>query len=271
MKMGSGRSFIPLLLIAGLFFPHAPAIGHELIPKNLQEYIKSHPGASEADLRAFITTDVPQLVSGSERERNVVEAFRGKKRGDTVLRTIWNFLALGVGHILSGPDHILFVLSLLLAFVSLRDILALTATFTVAHTITLILSGAGILTIPPRITEPLIALSIAVVAISSVFFKASRRIGNPRVKIGMVFFFGLFHGLGFAGLLKEVEIPKDAFATSLLSFNAGIEIGQLLIIALALPLIFRFRGTPRYDAAMRMIAILISLLALFWFVTRLAG
>ncbi len=84
---------------------------------------------------------------------------------------MYDFFRIGVGHILSGPDHILFVLSLLLVFISWKDILKLTGIFTIAHSITLILAGTGILVLSSRIVEPMIALSIAYVALTSVFLK----------------------------------------------------------------------------------------------------
>jgi hypothetical protein len=160
------------------------------------------------------------------------------------------------------------VLTLVLVFVSIYEILKLTTTFTIAHSITLVLAGSGILTLPSRVVEPLIALSIAVVAITSVFFKGKKFIGENRGKIAMVFFFGLFHGLGFAGLLKEIKIPADRFISSLFAFNVGIELGQLVILAVVLPPIYYFRNRPWYPKAIKLIAAIISAIALVWLIQR---
>ncbi len=172
---------------------------------------------------------------------------------------------------MAGADHILFVLSLLLIFVSWKDIVKLTGTFTVAHSITLILAGTGILTLSSHIVEPLIALSISYVAISTVFFKGKKYIGDGRAKVAMVFFFGLFHGLGFAGLLQEIKIPTDKLVTSLISFNIGIEIGQIFIVALAFPIIYFLRNKSWYPILIKIIAILIAILGIFWALQRVIG
>ena len=180
-----------------------------------------------------------------------------------------DFFRLGVGHILSGMDHILFVLSMLLVFATITELLQLTSAFTVAHSITLILAGTGILVLSPRISEPLIALSIAVMALASVFLERGMFSDRIRAKLSTVFFFGLFHGLGFAGLLQEISIPDDTFMSSLLAFNVGIEVGQLVIIATALPFIFFFRNARWYPRFIKISAIVISLIAIFWFFQRI--
>ena len=113
--------------------------------------------------------------------------------------------------------------------------------------------------------------SIAYVALTSVFFKGKNWMGENRAKIGAVFFFGLFHGLGFAGLLREIKIPPDKFISSLLSFNLGIEAGQLVIVALAFPLIYLFRKKSWYPRAIKIIAILIGAIAFYWFFERVLG
>lgn len=183
---------------------------------------------------------------------------------------VFNFFELGVKHILSGPDHVLFVVAVLLAFDSLREVLRLTVTFTVAHSGTLILAGSGVLTLSSGIVEPVIAFSISFVAISTVFFSDSR-LGTPGAKMAIVFVFGLFHGLGFAGLLRESEIPDDRFVPSLLSFNAGIELGQLIIVVWTLPVIYLVRQTQWHESIVRGSAAAIGAGGILWGVERILG
>lgn len=146
-----------------------------------------------------------------------------------VTAVIRTYLAAGFDHILPrGMDHILFILGIFLLSVRLRPLLWQVTMFTVAHTITLGLSMSGIFSLPAFIVEPLIALSIAWIGIENVFARTLRR-----GRLALVFGFGLLHGMGFASMLKDFGMPDHAFFTALFSFNAGVELGQLAIIALA--------------------------------------
>ncbi len=148
----------------------------------------------------------------------------------TRLEIVRQYLWLGYTHILpKGLDHILFVLGIFLLSPRLRPMLLQVTAFTIAHSITLGLSIYGILSLPSRIVEPLIALSIAYVAIENL---VTRELKPWR--LALVFLFGLLHGLGFAGVLRELGLPRDEFVTALLTFNLGVEGGQLTIIAAAL-------------------------------------
>lgn len=139
------------------------------------------------------------------------------------------YLALGFWHIVpEGLDHILFVLGLFLLSVRLRPLLWQVSAFTAAHTLTLGLSTWGVLDLSPRIVEPLIALSIAWVAVENVVTDELRP-----WRVWVVFGFGLLHGLGFAGVLSELGLPRSETVTALLSFNAGVELGQLTVLLLA--------------------------------------
>ncbi len=140
------------------------------------------------------------------------------------------YLWLGYTHILpKGLDHILFVLGIFLLSPRLKPMLLQVTAFTIAHSITLGLSIYGILSLPSRIVEPLIALSIAYVAIENL---VTRELKPWR--LALVFMFGLLHGLGFAGVLRELGLPRDEFLTALLTFNLGVEGGQLTVIAVAM-------------------------------------
>ena len=185
---------------------------------------------------------------------------------ESTIATLWQYLRFGFQHILPrGLDHLLFVLGLYLGSRSLRSLLALVTAFTVAHSATLILSSFGALRLPANVVEPLIALSIAWIGIENLL--------SPRVhrgRIALVFGFGLLHGLGFAAALKELGLPPSNFLGALLSFNLGVEFGQLAVIVLALLLTGRWRKRPGYRRGVVMPASLaITLLALAWAVQRL--
>ena len=260
-------AFFAIAVIVLSFVAPAAVYAHDLIPRALQDYVASHPSATPEEIKAFVDTQAPQFADQFKNGQAVLAMVQNQDTN--VFDNAWDFLKLGVSHILSGVDHILFVLSLLLVFVSFRNVLKLATFFTVAHSITLFLSGTGLLTVSPRVSEPLIAFSIAYVAITSVFFAKNKYIGSAYSKPATVFFFGLFHGLGFAGLLREIQIPPDKFVTSLFSFNVGIEIGQLVIISAALPFTYVFRTKPWYPTVVKICAGGIAIIALFWVVQRI--
>ncbi len=136
------------------------------------------------------------------------------------------YLSLGYEHILpNGLDHILFVVGLYLLSPRLKDVLWQATAFTVAHTLTLILSMKNIIVAPPALIEPIIALSIVFIAVENLM---SSRLQAWR--IGIVFLFGLVHGMGFASALNELGLPRDAFFSSLITFNIGVELGQMTVI-----------------------------------------
>jgi hypothetical protein len=149
------------------------------------------------------------------------------------------FFLLGVEHILLGFDHLLFLLALVLRGGGAGRLLGIVTAFTVAHSITLALSVLDIATIPPRVVEPVIALSIAYVALENLFLRrpASRR-------WAVSFLFGLVHGFGFAGVLREMTLPPSALLGALLPFNLGVEAGQALVIALLLAPLAWLRRSP---------------------------
>ena len=139
------------------------------------------------------------------------------------------YVKLGFVHIVpEGLDHILFVLGLFLLSTQVRPLLVQVTAFTIAHSITLALGLYGIVQIPPSIVEPLIALSIVYVAAENIMTSQL----NPWRPF-VVFGFGLLHGLGFAGILQELNLPRESYATGLIGFNVGVEFGQLAVIALA--------------------------------------
>lgn len=241
--------------------------------------MKSHPDLTSQQLDEYLKTQTSQPTASASKvsqtgfkTQQTAKTILGVREGEKSLWVIFiTFVQLGIQHILSGPDHILFVLSLLLVFTNVRTTIKLFTAFTLAHSITLILSGTGLLILSSRIVEPLIALSIAYVAVTSVFFKGHQLLSGEWGKIFSVFFFGLFHGLGFAGVLQDFTIPSDRFINSLLFFNVGIEIGQLIILSLVLPFIYLFWKKHWYPNIIRVFSVAITLLALVWVVERVFG
>ena len=152
------------------------------------------------------------------------------------------YLKLGFEHIVpKGLDHILFVLGLFLLSVRWRPLLYQVTAFTLAHSVTLALSMQGIVSLPERLVETLIALSISWVAIENIATSALKP-----WRVAVVFCFGLLHGLGFAGVLSSLGMPQGRFLTALLAFNAGVELGQVAVVGLAFAVLGRFRNLPGY-------------------------
>jgi len=177
------------------------------------------------------------------------------------------YLGLGYKHILPlGFDHILFILSLFLLSPKLKPVLWQATAFTVAHSVTLGLAMYHVITPPARIVEPVIALSILYVALENII--------SPKLKtsrIGVVFLFGLVHGMGFAGALGHLGLPKDAYLTCLVMFNIGVELGQLTVILTAYFLLARwFVDKPYYRSRIVIpLSIIIAAVAAFWTIQRL--
>jgi hypothetical protein len=185
------------------------------------------------------------------------------------LETFSAYIVLGIEHIVpKGLDHILFVLGLFFFSLHLRPMLWQVTSFTLAHTLTLALASLGLVSVPVRIVEPLIALSIAYVAAENVF---GARLGWRRIAV--VFGFGLLHGLGFASVLGDVGLSATRFVTGLIGFNIGVELGQLIVIAAALLLVgLPFGNRPWYRARVALPAsILIGATGLYWTVERVIG
>ncbi len=185
-----------------------------------------------------------------------------------ILDVISEYLGAGFDHIMPlGLDHILFVLGLFLFSTRMRPLLWQVTMFTIAHSITLGMAMTGLIELPARIVEPLIALSIAYVGVENIWHK---RLHNSRLIL--VFVFGLLHGLGFASMLSDFGMPPNAFATALISFNVGVEIGQLSVIALAyLAVGLWFGKKPWYRQAVVVPgSLLITLVGLYWTWERLS-
>ncbi len=180
---------------------------------------------------------------------------------------IANYIELGFKHILpKGMDHILFILGLFLFSSLMRPLLWQVTMFTVAHTITLGLAMNGIFNLPAQLVQPLIALSIVYVGVENVFSRGLRK-----SRLALVFAFGLLHGLGFASMLADFGMPEDAFATALISFNVGVEFGQLTILLMAYLLIGLWFGKREWykTLVINPASIVIAVIAFYWFIDRL--
>jgi hydrogenase/urease accessory protein HupE len=207
------------------------------------------------------------LVAGAQSDPFPLDPALAQAR--TTWQVVQDYTVLGFTHILpKGLDHILFVLGIFLLSLKWRPLLYQVTAFTIAHTITLALSLYGIVSLPASIVEPLIALSIVYVAIENII--------TPSLKpwrVYVVFTFGLLHGLGFAGVLTELGLPRDEFVTALIAFNVGVELGQLAVIVLAflaVGLWFRQRDWYRRGIVVPA-SLMIALVGAYWTVERVIG
>lgn len=184
-----------------------------------------------------------------------------------------SYLLLGIGHILHGADHLLFVLALLLIVRGPRRIVATITAFTLAHSITLALATLGWIVLPGPPVEATIALSIAFVAAEIVSGMRGHPGVTTRAPWVVAFAFGLLHGLGFASALNQIGLPHNAVALALLMFNVGVEAGQLLFVAALLPAIAIIaRAAARWPGWMRFVPpYVIGTVAMFWVVERVGA
>ena len=169
------------------------------------------------------------------------------------------FFRLGVEHILGGYDHILFLFALILRGGRLGSLLGIVTAFTVAHSITLALAALGVVVVPSQIVEPVIALSIAYVALENIFLRRA-----PSHRWVVSFVFGLVHGFGFAGALLELGLPSSGIVGALLFFNLGVEAGQAMIVAVLFPALLwlsRFAWERRAATALS-VAVFVAAMAL---------
>ncbi len=210
----------------------------------------------------------PQLLRNDQSSDalSLTEVITKQKSYDVII----DYIVWGFEHIIpKGFDHILFILGLYLFSTAFKPLLWQVTMFTVAHTITLGLAMNGVISLPAHIVEPLIALSIVYIGIENIFVKNLRS-----SRLVLVFIFGLLHGLGFASMLSEIGLPDHAFVIALISFNVGVELGQLSIIVITYLLVTKWliewRGKAWYQKLIVIPAsIIISCIALYWFFERL--
>ena len=226
--------------------------------------------------RQFLTLEfgngAPQLNRLFSRTENSLTIEMGKvtssvaKTSDAPKQSFTGFLALGVEHILTGYDHLLFLFALLIVTSRFMPALKIITCFTIAHSITLAIATLNVVHIPSRIVEPLIAASIVYVGIENLF-----RGDDPKGRWLLTFAFGLIHGFGFASVLRELGVGSNGsgIAVPLVSFNLGVELGQIMVAAIALPVIWKLRTHPVFvQRWVPACSALVALLGGYWFVTR---
>ena len=228
------------------------------LPRGHRQYVsvrdESDRVLSERVLSA--TDDLMEVpLDGAEVVSHSPSTFRG-------------FLILGVEHIVTGYDHLIFLLGLLIVGGSFRAAVKVITAFTIAHSMTLALATLDLIRIPSRIVEPLIAVSIMYVGVENLF----RRDLDKRWLLA--FGFGLIHGCGFATVLKDLGVGRQGggVAMPLFSFNLGVELGQVVIAALVLPCIWRLKQRPAFQPRyVPACSLLIALAGAYWLVERVLG
>jgi hydrogenase/urease accessory protein HupE len=199
-----------------------------------------------------------------DKNRTAFEYFAGTRQGTWAV--LQRFVPAGIHHILIGPDHLLFLVGLLLLGGTLKRLLLVVTAFTIAHSVTLSLAALGMVIPPANAIEPAIALSVVYVGADNLLVSA----GGRDTRVWIAFAFGLIHGFGFANVLREMDLPGRALGWTLFAFNVGVEIGQLVFVVLVASLFVWVRS--RSEAAGRRLAfagsIIVMLAGAFWFVER---
>ena len=238
--------------------PLDDGIGAVVVSAELFPYDPNHQTFLNVYEDAELTTQA--ILGGGQTE---YEYFLGTRQG--VWAVLQKFVPSGVHHILIGPDHLLFLIGLLLLGGSVRQLLLVVTAFTVAHSITLSLAVLNVVTPPARLVEPIIALSIVYVGLDNLLARGGR---DMRVWIALVF--GLIHGFGFASVLREMGLPSGALGWSLFSFNFGVELGQLAVVLVVAAVLSRIRAYSAVAGERIAVAGSIAVIAAgaFWFVER---
>jgi hypothetical protein len=182
----------------------------------------------------------------------------------SALGMAWSMLKLGIEHILTGADHLVFLFGLILVGGRLRSLIGVISAFTLAHSLTLALAALSIFAPSPRLVEPAIALSIAYVGIENLF------VHDASKRWRITFPFGLIHGFGFASALRQIALPHAQVPVALVSFNLGVEVGQLAVLSVALPVVLTIRRAPWFgDRGVKALSITIAVGGGVLFVARL--
>ncbi len=219
------------------------------------------PNVSTASCLATILhgTQVHNVVFTPEHRETLIDFGR-----TPVWQATWGFVTLGIDHILSGYDHMLFLLSLLMLGGSLRQLIKIVTAFTVAHSVTLSLAVLNIVALPSRVVESAIALSIIYVALENVW----RGSASLRQRWLVTFGFGLVHGLGFASALQEMHLPQANVVASLVGFNVGVEIAQIAVVSLAYLALDAVRNRSWSLSFRQWVSVSTAVVGIIWFVQR---
>jgi len=178
--------------------------------------------------------------------------------------TFVSYVVMGVDHIIGGIDHLLFLLALLALSTSFWQTVKIVTAFTVAHSITLSLAALGLVAVPSAIVEPLIAASIVWVAVENLVAPAGA--GRRWLIAGL---FGLIHGLGFASALIELDLTRETLVRALVGFNLGVELGQLVFVAVVLPPLVWASRPGRLPRLPQILSVIVALIGVVWLVERL--
>lgn len=205
-------------------------------------------------------TNAGAALSPNEQVKPLAPATQSTSAGSS---TWFSFFKLGINHILTGYDHMLFLLALLLRKQSFKQYASIITAFTLAHSITLTLAVLGYISLPSRIVESVIALSICYVALENIFRKEIR---NRWI---VTFLFGLIHGIGFSDILREMGLPKSHLAVDLISFNLGIEFIQICLVLVLLPILIFLQKKSFFRPTIHVGSFAITALGGFWLVERL--
>ena len=219
-------------------------------------------------LSNFFPTYSVKIAQAATSQPSTTSASKPKtplpKGGWLLVHYLWE----GIWHIWIGFDHILFLIALLFVAASLRHLIWIVTAFTLGHSVTLILSALEIVVVPARPVEVIIALSIGVIAVENIW----RQAPSLEKRAWVTALFGLVHGFGFSSVLREnVGLPTESLLPALLSFNLGVEIGQLAIVIVAFPLLQRILQSPQGRRTQIFCNALILALALYWSVIRALG
>ncbi len=200
-------------------------------------------------------------------DREVAQIDYSPSGNQSTLTVVRQFLVEGIHHIFIGPDHILFIVGLLLLGGSVGQLLKIVTAFTIAHSVTLVLATLNILTPPPRLIEPAIAVSIVFVGAHALL----QGNGERDWRLLFAFCFGFVHGFGFANVLREMDLPRAALGWSLFSFNAGVEIGQACIVLAVAPLLalIQQRSATVARKVVTAAAFCVVFAGAYWFAQRL--
>jgi hydrogenase/urease accessory protein HupE len=232
-----------------------------LLPDGHQQYITVRDGRGQPWIEKMLTRQDDQLLVNVDQSMNSTEA-------DTqpMLNAFVDFLKLGIEHIITGYDHLLFLFALLAVTHSFWPAIKIITFFTIAHSITLACAGLNIVELPSSFVEPFIAATIIYVGVENVI-----RGDHPKGRHWLTFGFGLIHGFGFASVLREMEISSGStgILLPLLSFNLGIESGQIAVATVVLPCIWWLNSKPAIsEKFLKACSILVSLMGFYWLLER---
>jgi hydrogenase/urease accessory protein HupE len=229
------------------------------LPLGHRQYLQVQNSAGETVFESLLNATADRATVQMPHTNASIAVFE-------TVHSFANFLSLGVKHILTGYDHLLFLFGLLVVARGFISALNIITSFTIAHSITLAVATVHLVQLPSRIVEPLIAASIVFVGVENLL-----RGDTPKARRMVTFGFGLIHGFGFASALREAGIGSGTggIALPLFSFNLGVELGQIIVAAAALPIIWKLRENPMFIARWApACSAAVVLLGSFWFVER---